>query len=139
MARPRTPTAVLELTGAFQKDPQRRECREGEPAANGPLGDPPAGFAADRELLEIWDELVSLVPANVLARADRWTVELACRMMRLLRKGGFKAAELNILLSCLSRMGLTPADRSKVSIPKPSEEIDELAALAAEGKAGRLQ
>lgn len=134
MARPRTPTAVLELTGAFQKDPQRR--REGEPVTNGPLGDPPASFTED--LLEIWQELVSLVPANVLARADRWTVELACRMMALLRQGDFKAAELNILLSCLSRMGLTPADRSKIAVPKQTEELDELAALAAEGRAHRL-
>lgn len=137
MARPRTPTTVLELTGAYVKDPQRR--RDHEPAANGPLGEPPASFEADEELLETWYELVELVPANVLARADRWTVELACRMMRLLRKGYFKAAELNILLSCLSRMGLTPADRSKIAVPKPTEELDELAQLAAEGKAARLQ
>ena len=136
MARPRTPTAVLELKGAFKKDPQRRQTREGEPEANGPIGTPPPNF--DEELIAIWHELVGMVPAKVLATSDRWTVELACRMMQLLRKGAFRAAELNILLTCLSRMGLTPADRSRIAVPQQKEEIDELAALAAEGKASHV-
>lgn len=116
------------------KDPQRR--RDEEPEANGPLGAPPESFSD--ELIVVWNELEGIVPDNVLARADRWTVELSCRMMLALRKGNFRAAELNILLSCLSRMGLTPADRSRIAVPKPTQETDELAELALEGKASHV-
>ena len=136
MSRPRTPTAIQELKGAFRKDPQRR--RPDEPEHNGPLGPPPSGFRDDAELLAIWDELESMVPARVLAKADRWLVELACRTMRDVRHGQALASERNLLLSCLSRMGLTPADRSKIAVPKETEALDELAALAAEGKAARV-
>ena len=132
MARPRTPTALLELKGAFSKDPQR--ARPDEPEHNGPVGPPPPGF--DGDLALIWHELVDMVPARVLAKSDRWTVELACRMMLQLRKDDFKAAELGILQSCLSRMGLTPADRSRIAVSPKEIEVDELAALAAEARAG---
>jgi phage terminase small subunit len=130
MARPRKPTAVLELTGAFKKDPQRR--RENEPKPSGPLGEEPLHF--DEELKAIWRELVVMVPAGVLTISDRWLVELACRTMQQVRKGTALAAERNLLLSCLSRMGLTPADRSKIAVPKEKEQIDELAQLAAESR-----
>ena len=79
-----------------------------------------------------------MVADRVLAKSDRWLVELACRTMRDVRSGQALASERNLLLSCLSRMGLTPADRSKIAIPKETEELDELAALAAEGKASRV-
>jgi hypothetical protein len=111
MARPPLPTALQELKGAHKKDPQRK--RPNKPAANGPIGDAPASFNEDDVLTELWHELLDLVPAKVLARADRWSVEVACRMMKKLRRGFYSAAEANILLSCLSRMGLTPADPSK--------------------------
>lgn len=132
MARPRTPTAIQELKGAFKKDPQRR--RSNEPEYNGPLGAPPDSF--DEELAGIWHELESMAAANVLAQSDRWLVELACRTMRDVRKGSALASERNLLLSCLSRMGLTPADRSKIAVPHKKEELDELAALAFESNAG---
>jgi hypothetical protein len=132
MARPRTPTAIQELKGAFKKDPQRR--RDQEPEHNGPLGAPPPGF--DDELTAIWYELDGMVAARVLAKSDRWLVELACRTMRDVRKGQALASERNLLLSCLSRMGLTPADRSKIAVPQKKEELDELAALAFESNVG---
>ena len=136
MARPRTPTAIQELKGAFKKDPQR--ARSDEPKSNGPLGAPPLGFNEDPELQATWHELEGMVAARVLSKADRWLVELACRTMRDVRRGQALASERNLLLSCLSRMGLTPADRSKIAVPKETEELDELAALAAEGKASRV-
>lgn len=133
MARPRKPTAVLKLTGAFKKDPQRKRLHEPKPT--GSLGDPPADF--DDYLKALWRDLVRMVPAGVLTNADRWLVELACRTMRDVKKGTALASERNLLLSCLSRMGLTPADRSKIAVPKEKEELDELAQLAAEAGALR--
>ena len=131
MGRPRKPTAVLELTGAFQKDPQRR--RDHEPKPQGPIGDPPADF--DDVLMVLWRELLGMVPAGVLAVADRWLLELTCRTMRQVKQGYALAAEKNLLLSCLSRMGLTPADRSRIAVPQEKPEIDELGKLAAECRA----
>ena len=128
MARPRKPTAVLELTGAFKKDPQRK--RPQEPKPNGPLGEPPTDF--DEYLRALWRDLVRMVPAGVLTISDRWLVELACRTMRDVKKGQALASEKNLLLACLSRMGLTPADRSKIAVPPEKEELDELAQLARE-------
>ncbi len=136
MARPRTPTSIQELKGAYKKDPQRFKDREEEPKPEGPLGAPPFGF--DEELEAIWREIDGMVPARVLTIADRWLVELACRTMRDVRQGSALASERNLLLSCLSRMGLTPADRSRIAVPKQTEETDELAALAAEGKASHV-
>jgi|SRR5579859_87678 len=130
MARPRKPTEVLKLTGAFRKDPQRRAARSSEPSGGSPVGEPPEYFGDD--LIDLWRELVGISPAGVLTQADRWTVEVACRMMRMLRSGIFGAAEVNTLIRCLSQMGMTPADRSKIVIPKQVEAQDEIAALAAE-------
>ena len=133
MARPRKPTAVLELTGAFQKDPQRK--RPHEPKPTGSLGEPPVDF--DEVLKALWQDLARMVPAGVLTNADRWLVELTCRTRQQVRKGTALAAERNLLLSCLSRMGLTPANRSKIAVPQEKQELDELAALALEGRAVR--
>jgi hypothetical protein len=41
MSRPRTPTAVLELRGAFKEHPERARERAGEPRPTEPLGEPP--------------------------------------------------------------------------------------------------
>lgn len=133
MARPRKPTAVLELTGAFKKNPQRKRIHEPQPS--GSVGEPPVDF--DDYLKALWRDLVRMVPAGVLTISDRWLVELACRTMRDVKKGQALASERNLLLSCLSRMGLTPADRSRIAIPKEREELDELAQLAAEARAIR--
>lgn len=131
MARPRKPTVLLELTGSFAKDPQRK--RDHEPKPQGPIGDPPVDF--DDVLIMLWRDLLRMVPAGVLTISDRWLVELACRTMRAVKEGHALAAEKNLLLSCLSRMGLTPADRSRIAVPQQKEELDELGKLAAECRA----
>jgi hypothetical protein len=151
MARPRKPTAVLDLVGAFKKDPQRKAARVNEPQSCGPIGEPPLHFS--EELKPLWKELVSLAPAGVLTVADRWTVEVACRMMLLLRqpptyqaddasgtlveRPAWGSAEVNALMRCLGSMGLTPVDRSKVSVPQKIEEQNTFASLAAEIRTNR--
>jgi hypothetical protein len=57
MSRPRTPTAVLELRGAFKNHPKQARERAGEPRPTEPLGDlpkrlKPADKAAWREMQE---------------------------------------------------------------------------------------
>lgn len=162
--RPRKPTAVLEDTGAFAKDPQRRAARENEPQPNGPIGEPPDYF--NQTEVAIWAEFVDEAPDGVLTKADRKVLELAVRLTAKIRfqpcgltkwfrymKTALSAAgmpeddidemeeametllgvsgqEISALASCLQRMGLTPSDRSKVSVaPKPKES--SFAAIAA--------
>lgn len=132
MGRPRTPTAVLELTGAFKKDPQRRAARTNEPAPEGDLGPPPKHFNAD--LAAVWKELAATCPAGVLTSADRWLVELACSLMLNFRrsKGLVTGKELSQLVTCLSRMGMTPADRSRVGVKQKDKAVSEFERLALE-------
>ena len=84
MSRPRTPTAVLELRGAFKNHPERARERAGEPRPTDPLGDPPkrlkpADKAAWREMQEhgFW-----------LTSADQFMVEIAASLMAKHRGGG---------------------------------------------------
>jgi hypothetical protein len=143
MGRPRTPTPLLELRGAYKHDPKRKRARQAEPKAGGPLDGAPTSFSA--ELVSVWDELCELAPPGVLGKADRWLVEVTCQLMLkfrvigLLRGSGMSSAELNLLVSCLSRMGMTPSDRSRVGIQTPKEtaagDRDRLADLAAHSRA----
>lgn len=122
MARPRTPTNVLELRGAFDKDPQRR--RE-DPRVDAGLGDPPAYF--DDGECAIWAEIAESAPEGVLSKSDRLCVEMLVPLIvRLRNREPMKAAERAFMLSTLTRMGCTPADRSRVAAPAEREEQGDL-------------
>jgi hypothetical protein len=58
---------MLELTGAFKKDPQRRASRAHEPRPSSPLGDPPEKFDDNEKAM--WLELAQIAPAKVLTGA----------------------------------------------------------------------
>lgn len=150
--RPRKPTALLELSGAFKHDPQRK--RPGEPKELRPLGDPPARLSL--EAVPYWHELADMAGATLTWR-DRWAVELAAGLMaratssvsaekafEITRewagdsdalKGVAKIsievtyprdcitpAEWSVLTKLLSGMGMDPASRSKLSIPATNEK-----------------
>ena len=113
MARPRTPTEILELRGAFQANPSRR--RPATPKSNKELGLPPKGLTDIEQAC--WAEIVTNIPPGVLTAGDRVIVEVIARLMAKLRTEGLsamKSAELNLLLNGLGRCGMTPADRSRV-------------------------
>jgi len=118
MGRPRTPSAILELRGSYRKNPQRR--RHPEPQPSGPLGKPPRLLA--REERRAWRDIERITPPGVLTVADRWLVEIAARLMAKMRgPKGLRPGERTQLIQCLSKMGLTPADRSKVGVtPRPA-------------------
>jgi hypothetical protein len=112
MPRPRTPTSTLENRGAFLHNPQRREDRAGEPVPTKELGPAPATLTPFQA--KIWDELATIIPAGVAFDCDRWVIERAVRLMSKVRRGVAKCSEVSQLITCLSRMGMTPADRSRV-------------------------
>jgi hypothetical protein len=133
MGRPRKSTAEHVLSGAFERHPERKAERANEPKPDGPLGEPPACFDPQSRtgqlLICIWHELIAQAPAGVLTSADRLWVELACRALHLTRTGCAKSADRNLLLALLGRMGMNPADRSKVNIAPGNAQnsIDERA------------
>jgi len=140
MSRPRKPSALLELSGAYRKNPSRR--RPPAPVA-GPLGDPPERLQGEARMF--WYELVNAVATGVLTRSDRWCVELAAMTMAkavripddpsveetkaLIRQQAMTGADWTLLRSLLGAMGMTPADRSKLSIPveEPKNKFADLA------------
>lgn len=147
MARHPNPTAVQEASGAFDHDPQRREARAHEPIPSGPLGEPHESL----DLFErgIWHELQSQAPPGVLTNADRIMLEMVCRLLarerdpRGAKRSGedigvprspLKAAERNQIISCLARLGMSPADRTKISVDNPrgpEQPADPFSELAA--------
>lgn len=130
MARPRTPSNVLELRGSFKKDPQRN--RKNEPKTVGDVGSYSVGPTDQKE---IWNELIAACPKNVLTGSDRIALEIAVEYMRQFRLDpvGCTAERVKTLINLLARFGMTPADRAKLSIEdKSKEEKDPWANLAAQ-------
>src|SRR3712207_7798672 len=63
----RKPTELLQLSGAFEKNPARR--RPVGPKSDKPIGDPPTYFAPDEAAC--WREFVADAPAGVLTGGDQ--------------------------------------------------------------------
>lgn len=114
MARPRTPTNVLDARGAFDKNPNRK--RE-DPEVAGPLKGAPGYF--DAEQVAIWKEVVKAAPKNVVTESDRFALEIAVLLLQQFRSDpiDFTAAKLVRLETLLGKFGMTPSDRAKVAGP----------------------
>jgi len=133
MARPRKPTAVLELSGAFEHDPQRKRA---DPEPAGPVGEPPRWLSPIAA--QCWREMVADAPARVLTSADRPVLAVAARIYAKVQQDEpTPVQELTLLLRCLAELGATPASRSKVT-QRPEEKStaspwDRLAAMPQPG------
>lgn len=117
MARHRTPTATLEVRGSFIQHPAR--IRPNEPTSDEPLGGPPKRLAAEEK--KVWREIKARVLPGVACRSDRDAFEVLVRLTHKVRTNFefMKVAELTLLTSLWARFGMTPADRSRVSVTKP--------------------
>lgn len=116
MAKPRTPSAVLEARGAFDKDPARRR-DDFEAGAFDP--EPPKYFSVKQKA--VWAEIVTVLPATVLQATDRMAVEVAARLIahfRALPDADVTASQVAQIRTALAVLGMTPADRSRVSTKK---------------------
>lgn len=127
MARPRTPTNVLEMRGAYKKDPQRR--RNYEPEAVEGIGPAPDYFTPEQA--DAWNVIISQCHAGVLCQADGIAVEIAAVLLANFRADPLEmpAAKLARLDSLLARFGMTPSDRSKVAGAKKEEPANPFAKL----------
>ena len=128
MPRPKTPTAKARLTGADKKHPDRFKNRA-EPATQGkPVGNPPAYM--DKEAATAWRELARTL--GWLEIEDRAAVEsaaIAIGQVRTLHKLGepVTGALFSAMNTALGKLGATPADRSKISIPDDGDTDDPFA------------
>lgn len=119
MARPRTPTKILDARGAFKTHPERK--REGEPEVKAPIGSPPDSLSELEK--SAWHEIVSDAPMGVLTAADAKAVELAARLLAESRTDweNFTVGKIGRLQAFLGQFGMTPSDRAKMSIEKPKD------------------
>jgi hypothetical protein len=115
MARPRKPTNVLTLSGSFIAHPERARARADEPEPVGEVGEPPAHLSPEEKAA--WREIVDMCPPGVLALSDRLILEHGSRLLAQLRKDRtYIDSRLMLRLEgTLGRLGLSPADRSRVS------------------------
>lgn len=111
MARPRTPTNVLDARGAFKINPQRKR-QDAEDA--GELTAPPAHIGG--AVLAAWNEIVRVAPKGVVTESDRLSLEVMSELFAEFRAcpADFTAAKLVRLEALLGKFGMTPADRAKV-------------------------
>jgi hypothetical protein len=157
MGRPRKPTAMHELEGtrpgatnrartdtkASKAKAEAAGAAVSSPAAQPGLGDPPAQLRDTKftKYLSCWHELVAAIPPGVALQSDRFTVEIAARLLARLRSTdplqNLSASELGSLQRALGSLGMTPADRSKVGAqpdePKKHAEADPWDKLGAIG------
>ena len=121
MARPRIPLEKAILTGRVAHDPKRFAGRK-EPPSAGPLGDPPT-WMKKQEQIEAWRALGRDLPW--LNKSNRAITGIAADLLGRQMSGediGIKA--FSLLRMCLSSMGATPSDASKVAMPEPKGDVD---------------
>lgn len=107
------------MKGAFKKDPQRARARENEPKDDRKLGSCPKHL--DPAQRKAWREIVRTAIPGVLTAADSITVEMAARLVAKMRAGTITVTEMQSLKGLMGAMGMTPADRSKIIMPKPKD------------------
>lgn len=122
MARPRLPAEVAATTGADKRSPGRFKDRPKPKSV--PLGAPPAKFNAHQKAA--WRAFADEMPW--LNKSDRTVVQVASRLRAAMENDPqFPMAGFAQLRMCLSAMGGTPADRTKVSAPdeKDDDPLDQ--------------
>ncbi|MEM6413187.1 MAG: hypothetical protein AAF720_00835 [Pseudomonadota bacterium] len=117
MANPRVPTAKAEVTGRTLQNPGRFKNRS-KPKVR-PLGAPYKRMSDEEQ--EIWAEYAS--EFSWLNSSDRKILAIACRLTaRFWNDPDMPVAALAQLRMCLSAMGGTPSDLSKIYMPEQEDE-----------------
>ena len=118
MGKPRTPTKVLEMRGAFVKHPERRSVREHEPPVEVPLAPAPACLNEAEQAR--YEQIRGWCPW--LADSDGPLVERTAKLWARLRDGTDKHGDEKQFITNLGKLGMTPVDRSKVSLMRQAPE-----------------
>jgi hypothetical protein len=122
MPRNRTPLAKAKATGRTLHDPKRFADRA-EPVVKDPLGDPPK-WMKKAEQKEAWRTLNSEIPW--LNSSHRAVVSIASEILgKQIANEEVSVNGLNLLRLCLSQLGATPVDASRISMPDDDDEEDD--------------
>jgi hypothetical protein len=112
--------AKAKATGRVLHDKKRFENRA-DPVVKDPLGKPPKWMKKASQI-EAWCTLAEEVPW--LNRSHRAVVGIASEVLgKLIAGEDVSVNGLNLLRLCLSQLGATPVDASKITMPE--EEDDE--------------
>jgi len=72
-----------------------------------------------------WKEIAAVIPPGVATDSERFTVELAARLLGRLRKtGDYAPAAIGQLRLLLGSLGLTPSDRARLATPEEESGDD---------------
>jgi phage terminase small subunit len=112
MARPRMPTALLELRGGFKNRPSRLRARQYEPIITTPLPEPP--HYLPKAAREAWHEMT--LWGFWLTSADRFLVEIAATLMAAYRCDQQKSYT-PLLIGLLGTLGFSPRARGSMNLP----------------------
>jgi hypothetical protein len=119
MPKPRLPQSKAEVSGATLKDPGRFKDRKTPPGSR-PVGNPYAAMTEPQR--NCWEELKYEMPW--LTSSDRVLLEMVCILTARMRSGEeFGVQAMQALSSMLSKLGATPADKTKITYD-PGEEAD---------------
>lgn len=126
--RPPKPSAIQERSGAWLKNPSRKRV---DAKSRSPI-DPaqhPQNF--DEGEIEMWNLIIANAPIGVLKNSDILIVAAAARVEAKLRYSKPTTSQLLALTAqlrqLLTALGMTPADRSRVtSDPDMAREDSEL-------------
>src|ERR1035437_2625763 len=115
---------LLKLSGGLKNHPGRYADRTDLASCPDGIGDPPSHISIARK--NIWAELIAQLPAGHLQSADRFLLEVVTGLMATQRnrRALITKGEVSLLITALSKLGLTPVDRQRVIIPvKPQASV----------------
>jgi hypothetical protein len=133
--RPRKPTNLLEMGGAFKKNPGRQKARLNEPKPTGDVGPPPAHWSTPSSYVKgvrerIWNEYVEQFPPGLLTNTDRSQLEQLCIATYEARRPGKQQIRWSAEVTKILRLfGGNPVDRARISIDAGSAPEDSLDAF----------
>ncbi|WP_072817785.1 hypothetical protein [Bradyrhizobium erythrophlei] len=104
---------MLELLGAFKRNPNRKRERQNEPIVTTPLPDPPR--RVPKPVKETWQEMRER--GWWLTSADRFLVEIAATLMARYRLEEIKSGDVSNLIGVLSKLGFSPRERGALNLP----------------------
>ena len=112
MARgnPRKPTALKRLQGTLQK----YRTNPNEPVPTGPLPENPPEILAAAERAA-WESLVGIIPPGVAMNSDLAYLTVTAKLLAKCLGNEISDSQLNTLERMLSKLGLNPSDRSRIT------------------------
>lgn len=114
MARPKTPSKVMELRGSYKNHPENRN--KHEPKPEGPLGPPDAGLTPSQR--NAWNTIANAAPLGVLTSADCFVIHTAAVLWAefLDDPQAMPTNRMGLMLRLLGSFGLSPSDRAGMRV-----------------------